>query len=84
MWRLKDWMQARGLSQADMIRLTGWPKSTMSQLYNGSQDFNPRLIREACEALELEAYELFMLPAEAEAIRQLKAVARTHWAQDPQ
>jgi transcriptional regulator with XRE-family HTH domain len=68
-------MEELGVTQSDMVRRTGWPKSTMSQLFNGVQDFNPRLVREACSALALKPFELFLAPVEALAFRQLRSAA---------
>src|SRR6478735_7435484 len=42
-WYLCEWMDACGLkgrgAQARMAKLAGWSKATMSQLYNGDQDY---------------------------------------------
>lgn len=75
-WYLREWMQARGLKQAEMARRAGWSKATMSQLYNGVQDYSPRVCRSAADALNLEIYELFLPPIEAPAIRQLRQAVR--------
>ena len=59
MWFLREWMQAKGIrKQSDMMKLTGWSKATMSQLYNGKQDFSPKILREAAEALHQALEEL--------------------------
>jgi transcriptional regulator with XRE-family HTH domain len=69
-------MTARGIEkQAEMMSLTGWSKATMSQLYNGVQDYSPKIIREASEALKVAPYELLMHPEEANAIRRLRQEA---------
>jgi len=77
-WYLKEWMDACGLSgrgaQAKMMELTGWSKATMSQLYNGTQDYSPKVVNDAARALNVEPYELLMQPSRAMRIRQfLKA-----------
>lgn len=76
MWYLKEWMAARGMkgrgAQAKMMQLTDWSKATMSQLYNGSQDFSPKILREAADALGCQPYELLMPPEQAMAILRLR------------
>ena len=78
-WYLVEWMAARGLegrgAQSKMMELTGWSKATMSQLYNGTQDYSPKIIAEAAKALGVEEYELLMHPEKASALRQLRASA---------
>lgn len=73
-------MEACGLrgrgAQAKMMALTGWSRATMSQLYNGKQDFSPEILRTAAEALQVEPYELLMLPEKAMLLRQAVASAR--------
>lgn len=79
-WYLPEWMEACGLSgrgaQAQMMHLTGWSRATMSQLYNGKQDYSPEILRQAAEALQVEPFELLMLPERAIMLRQAVANAR--------
>lgn len=76
-WFMREWMDARGITQAEMIELTGWSKASMSQIYNKQQDLNPRLLKEGAEALGLEPFELLMAPDRASALReQLDAAER--------
>jgi transcriptional regulator with XRE-family HTH domain len=72
-WYLREWMDALGVTQAEMIRRTDWSKATASQLYNNVQDYSPRLVNEAAKALHLETWELLMRPETAFAIRQARA-----------
>lgn len=76
LWYLPEWMKACGLtgrgSQARMMELTGWTKATMSQLYNGQQDFNSAILETAAKALQIDAFELLMPPERAMALRQLR------------
>jgi hypothetical protein len=75
-WFLREWMAAKKIpKQADMMQLTGWSKATMSQLYNGTQDFSPKLLREAADALHIEPYELLLPPARAMSIREFQRQA---------
>jgi transcriptional regulator with XRE-family HTH domain len=72
-WFLREWMDALGVTQAEMIRRTDWSKATASQLYNNVQDYSPRLVNEAAKALNLETWELLMRPDRAFAIRKALA-----------
>jgi hypothetical protein len=73
-WYLPEWMAARGLegrgAQTRMRELTGWSKATMSQLFNGEQDYSPAIIKAAAKALRCEDYELLMHPDRAMALRR--------------
>lgn len=78
-WYLPEWMEACGIvgrgAQARMMELTGWSRATMSQLYNGKQDYSPAVITAAANALNVEPYELLMPPERAKAIRRMLASA---------
>lgn len=72
-WYLPEWMTTQGITkQTDMMERTGWSKATMSQLYNGKQDFSPKILAEAAKALNVERYELLMHPDLAMAYRRLR------------
>lgn len=79
-WYLVEWMAAHGMegrgAQAQMMEKTGWSKATMSQLYNGDQDYSPKVVNEAATALNVRPWELLMHPEEAMAIRQLMVQAK--------
>lgn len=79
-WYLPEWMAACGLSgrgaQTKMRELTGWSKATISQLYNGEQDYSPAVVNAAAVALNAEPYELLMPPERAFAIRRALASIR--------
>ena len=78
-WYLVEWMAACGMSgrgaQAKMMKLTGWSKATMSQLYNGEQDYSPKVVNEAAVALNVQPWELLMPPEKAQAIQQFQKQA---------
>ena len=78
-WYLREWMALSGLegrgAQTRMMKLTGWSKATMSQLYNGTQDFSPKILTEAAAALNIAEYELLMHPDRAMAVRRLQSSA---------
>lgn len=58
-----------------MMEKTGWSKATMSQLYNGKQDFNSKILKEAADALGVETHELLMSPERAMAARRMRQAA---------
>lgn len=64
-----------GVNQAEMIRRTGWSKATASQLYNNKQDYSPKLVNEAAQALNVESFELLMKPERAMALRRQRDAA---------
>jgi len=74
-WFLSEWMHALGLRQADLMQRTGWSKTTASLLYNGRQKYNPVLLMEAADAMNLRPFELFLPPDEAMAIRRMREAA---------
>ena len=78
-WFLREWMETAGLSgrgsQTRMRELTGWSPATMSQLYNGTQDYSPKVLEEAANALNIEPFELLIPPERAMALRQLRKAA---------
>lgn len=71
-WYLTEWMDTLRVRQTDMMRLTGWSKTTASLLYNRQQDYNPELVKTAAAALQIAPWELLMPPAEAMALRRLR------------
>ena len=74
-WFIKEWMDYYQVKQSKMIEMTGWSKASASQIYNGIQDYSPRIVQEAADALNLENYELLMHPDKAMALRRLQASA---------
>lgn len=79
---MREWMDTLQVRQADMMRRTGWSKTTASLLYNCQQDYNPELVRTAAAALNLAPWELLMPPAEAMALRRLRDSALTIAAEE--
>lgn len=76
-WYLPEWMDALGVNQAEMMRRTGWSKATASQIYNGKQDYSPKVVNEAAAAFQCHPYELLMPYEQAMALRRLRADALT-------
>lgn len=79
-WYLPEWMAACGLkgrgALTRMCELTGWSKATMSQLYNGKQDYSPAVVNAAAAALNVQTWELLVPPERAFAIRRALASIR--------
>jgi transcriptional regulator with XRE-family HTH domain len=86
-WYLREWMEASGLSgrgaQTKMMELTGWSKATMSQLYNGEQDYSPKVVNDAAAALNAEPFELLLPPSRAMALRGMRDNAIKIAAENP-
>lgn len=74
-WFIREWMDYYGVKQSKMTEIAGWSKASASQIYNGVQDYNPKLVKEAAAALNLQDYELLMPPERAMALRRLQASA---------
>lgn len=74
-WYLREWMDMLSVNQAEMCRRTGWSKATASQLYNNKQDYSPKIVREAAQALNVEGFELLMKPERAMALRRQREAA---------
>jgi len=74
-WYLREWMEMLGVNQAEMIRRTGWSKASASQLYNNKQDYSPKIVNEAAEALKVAPFELLMRPEQAMAMRRQREAA---------
>jgi transcriptional regulator with XRE-family HTH domain len=71
-WFLKEWMDLLGVNQTTMRERTGWSKATASQLYNNKQDYSPKVVNEAAQALNIAPFELLMRPETAMALRRLR------------
>jgi transcriptional regulator with XRE-family HTH domain len=70
-WYLKDWLASLQVSQADLVRLTDYPKAKVSDLVTGKQRYNRDILNEIAAALNLYPYELLMPPEEAMHRRRL-------------
>lgn len=74
-WYLSDWLKSLAVSQADLVRLTDYPKAKVSDLVTGKQRYNRDILNEIAKALNLYPYELLMPPDEAMARRQMLKAA---------
>ena len=68
-------MDSLDWSQADIRKKTDWSKATASQLYNGSQDYSPKVVNEAAAAFQCHPWELLMPYEQAMAFRRLRVDA---------
>jgi hypothetical protein len=71
-WYLKEWLGATATSQADLVRLTDYPKAKVSDLVNGKQRYNRDILNDVARALNIQPFELLMHPDDAMAQRQMQ------------
>jgi transcriptional regulator with XRE-family HTH domain len=70
-WYLADWLKTLQVSQADLVRLTDYPKAKVSDLVTGKQRYNRDILNDIAKALNIHPYELLRHPDEAMADRQM-------------
>ncbi len=84
-WYIREWMDALGVKQKDMIERCGWSKASAHQIYHGKQDYSPKVVHEAAQALSanltddmdnIEPWELLMPYERAMALRRIQADAK--------
>ena len=71
-WYLSDWLKTLQVSQADLVRLTDYPKAKISDLVTGKQRYNRDILNDIAAALNVHPHELLMHPEDAMALRQMK------------
>jgi transcriptional regulator with XRE-family HTH domain len=76
-WYLKEWLATTDTTQAELGRLTDYPKAKVSDLVTGKQRYNRDILNDVAKALNVFPYELLMHPEDAMAQRQMRAAART-------
>ena len=74
-WYLKEWLAATETSQADLVRLTDYPKAKVSDLANGKQRYNRDILNDIAAALNIQPHELLMHPSDAMALRRMRRLA---------
>jgi hypothetical protein len=74
-WYLKEWLQATATSQADLVRLTDYPKAKVSDLVTGKQRYNRDILNDIAAALNLTPPDLLMHPEDVMALRRMRAAA---------
>jgi transcriptional regulator with XRE-family HTH domain len=74
-WYLKEWLEATGTTQAELVRRTDYPKAKVSDLVTGKQRYNRDILNDVASALNVHPYELLMHPSEAMAQRRIRRLA---------
>lgn len=74
-WYLQQWLRTLKKRQSDIARDLDWNKAKVSLTASGKQPYSRDDVNEVAKYLNLEPYELLMDPADAMAIRQLRASA---------
>jgi DNA-binding Xre family transcriptional regulator len=74
-WYLREWMATLSIKQADLARLTGWSKATVSDIYNGRTAFYREALNTIATALNVKPHELLLHPDDAMALRRLRNAA---------
>jgi transcriptional regulator with XRE-family HTH domain len=74
-WYLKEWLATLGKKQADIVRDLDWNKARVSLMLRGKQPYDRDSLNELATYLNLQPHELLMHPADAMALRRLKAAA---------
>ena len=74
-WYLKEWLDASGKKQADIVKDLNWNKARISMLVSGKQPYNRNSVNELAAYLNLKPHELLMHPTDATALRSLRESA---------
>lgn len=74
-WYLREWLAATGTTQADLVRLTDYPKAKVSDLANSKQRYNRDILNDISAALNIQPHELLMHPSDAMALRRMRRLA---------
>jgi len=71
-WFLPEWMRTLRITQAALMRETGWSKATTNDIYHGKTNYYRQIVNEAARALKIEPWELLMPPDLAMQLRRLR------------
>lgn len=74
-WYLADWLKTLQVKQADLVRLTDYPKAKISDLVTGKQRYNRDILNDIATALNIKPHELLMHPDDAMALRRMRQLA---------
>ena len=74
-WYLSQWLQSLTVTQAELVRRTGYPKAKVSDLVTGKQRYNRDVLNDISTALHLLPHELLMHPDDANALRRMREEA---------
>lgn len=81
-WYLPQWMATLDVTQADLVRDTGWSPSTVNDIFHGRTEYYRAILNEVANVLHVQPYELLMHPEEAMAIRRMRQDAVRIAAED--
>ena len=74
-WFLTDWLKTLQVSQAELGRLTDYPKAKVSDLVTGKQRYNRDVLNDVAHALNIRPHELLMHPSDAMGLRRMRTLA---------
>ncbi len=74
-WYLVQWCEHFGKVQTDLVSDLEWNVSKASLMWRGLQRYHRDDVNEIAAYLGIEPYELLMHPADASALKQLRAAA---------
>jgi hypothetical protein len=74
-WHLKEWLATLGKRQSDLVKYLDMNKAKASLLVSCKQQYTRDDVNVLADYLEIHPYELLMQPADAMALRRLKADA---------
>jgi len=71
-WYFVEWMGFLKLRQKDIVERCGWYSKKVNRLYHDSGNYNNDDVVAVSKALDIDPYELFMMPEKAMVIRILE------------
>lgn len=71
-WYLREWLDAVGKKQADIVNDLGWNKAKVSLSVACKPQYNRDAVNELADYLNIKPYELLMHPEDAMAMRRLR------------
>lgn len=74
-WFIQEWMATLRITQADLIRETGWSKGTANDIYHGRTNYYREILNLVASVLKIQPFELLMHPDEAFRLRRLRETA---------
>jgi len=72
-WFIAAWSKSLGKRQVDFVNDLGWNKARVSLMFCGKQAYDREAVNEVAAYLQIAPHELLQHPADAMAIRQLRA-----------
>ena len=76
-WHLAQWAKTLGKRQSDIVRDLDWNKARVSLLFANKQQYTRDVVNDLANYLHIAPHELLMHPADAMAIRRLRAAMVT-------